>query len=176
MSQINNDTNDVVNTLNQTTANSAHIVDYSSSVNTNDSSFSMIFNVNNKNYLDKIGLSEIFKDAIIKSTNISDSTLRKNVLEFLTKFYNILQNFSNVHNSDLFLPKLSLTQEDDESVMIEWIYESFRIGFSFENDESANWFLVTNDKHDEFWTSGKITEEFYINELIEIIKFATLNS
>ncbi|MHA1290504.1 MAG: hypothetical protein ACTSPB_24235 [Candidatus Thorarchaeota archaeon] len=65
-----------------------------------------------------------------------------------------------------FLPKLSTSIVEDGSVLVEWIFDSFRVGFSIEPDEKeSGWYLVTNRTLGDISASGH-TLDVDINKLI----------
>ena len=75
-------------------------------------------------------------------------TLLSMVLETITSF----QHFG--FNMD-YLPPVRAFNVDDGSVLIEWIFPDFRIGFSIETSrEDSGWYLVSNKKLGEIGASG----------------------
>jgi hypothetical protein len=53
------------------------------------------------------------------------------------------------------LPPVRAFNVDDGSVLIEWIFADFRIGFNIEpNPENSSWYLVSNKKLGEIAASG----------------------
>lgn len=57
------------------------------------------------------------------------------------------------------LPQLEAFNVDDGSLLIEWLFEDFRIGFSLEiNISESNWYLVTNQKLGEINASGYLSD------------------
>jgi hypothetical protein len=54
-----------------------------------------------------------------------------------------------------FLPPLQAFNVDDGSVLIEWIFKDFRMGFTVEpNPEDSGWYLVSNRNLGEIGASG----------------------
>jgi hypothetical protein len=54
-----------------------------------------------------------------------------------------------------YLPPVRAFNVDDGSVLIEWIFADFRIGFNIEpNPQDSNWYLVSNKKFGEIGASG----------------------
>jgi len=62
-------------------------------------------------------------------------------------------------NFDLgYLPQLHAFNVDDDSVLIEWIFDDFRIGFSIESEsKDSSWYLVSNANSGEMAASGYIS-------------------
>lgn len=65
------------------------------------------------------------------------------------------------NNIDIpYLPKIYGFFVDDGSILLEWIFSDFRIGFSIEPvSEESSWFLVTNQKHGEISASGYLSDQ-----------------
>ena len=56
------------------------------------------------------------------------------------------------------LPPLHAHIDKDGSVLIEWIFPDFRVGFNIEPDpEDSGWHLVSNKKVGEITASGQLT-------------------
>ena len=56
---------------------------------------------------------------------------------------------------------------EENSLLIEWIFKDFRIGFSFEKKESnSSWYIAFNEKYSEISASGFIKE----NEIDDLLK------
>ncbi|MFC1512102.1 hypothetical protein ACFL5H_02790 [Candidatus Latescibacterota bacterium] len=76
----------------------------------------------------------------ISRIGIPDVALRAK--EFLRDFENLIKA-QQIFNED-FLPSLHLFPVDDGSALIEWIFNTFRIGFSIDiNPSESSWYLVT---------------------------------
>jgi len=71
------------------------------------------------------------------------------------------------------IPSLMIVQDpDDESVLAEWIFKEFRIGFSFEKDEKeSSWFFVSTHTFDSLNTSGNINDDTIDELLLNFIQF-----
>jgi hypothetical protein len=55
-----------------------------------------------------------------------------------------------------YLPSLDAFVVDDGSILIEWIYSNFRIGFNIEcNPQDSGWFLVSNRQLGDIGASGR---------------------
>lgn len=64
--------------------------------------------------------------------------------------------YSHQLGADLsHLPPLQAFNVDDGSILIEWIFSDFRIGFSIEpNSEDSGWYLVSNERLGEISAFG----------------------
>jgi len=72
-----------------------------------------------------------------------------------------ITDFSQKFNLDLsYLPRPQAFSSEDESILIEWIFSNFRIGFSIEpNSKDSSWYLVTKKELGEISASGLISEK-----------------
>lgn len=65
-----------------------------------------------------------------------------------------------------YLPTIQASFVEDKSILFEWIFDDFRVGFNIECDyKHSSWFLVTSKKYDEYFGSGYLSE-FDNDELI----------
>jgi hypothetical protein len=56
------------------------------------------------------------------------------------------------------LPPLRACVDIDGSVLLEWIFPDFRVGFNIEPDpQDSGWHLVSNKKVGEITASGQLT-------------------
>jgi len=57
-----------------------------------------------------------------------------------------------------YLPQLHAFNVDDGAILIEWIFDDFRIGFSIESEpKESSWYLVSNANSGEIAASGYIS-------------------
>ena len=76
---------------------------------------------------------------------ITDPEKQGDVIKFLLSVQNVLLTNRFALDSIGSLPPLRININEDGSVLIEWIFSDFRIGFSIEKDRSqSNWYLVSN--------------------------------
>jgi hypothetical protein len=67
------------------------------------------------------------------------------------------------------LSPLRISLNEDDSVLIEWIFRDFRIGFSIETDRSqSNWYLVSNQNLNQVDLSGLLSSQ-NIGELLSVL-------
>jgi hypothetical protein len=111
-----------------------------------------------------------------------DKIENKDIYNFIKQFLTIFQEtlisiinyFDNLSN---YLPPLTLSILDDGSVLIEWIFKDFRVGFSIEpHVDESSWYMVTNQNLEEFSRSGKLELSKASNLLKEIIMITLKNT
>lgn len=98
----------------------------------------------------------------------------RNLLLLLQKIVFSLQHL----NFDLvYLPPLTAVNVEDNSVLIEWTFRDFRIGFTIEaNKENSGWYLVSNRKLGEILASGSIANIDLEKHLLWLLNFVFSHS
>ena len=77
------------------------------------------------------------------------------------------------------LPQLHAFDVQDGSILIEWIFDDFRVGFSIEPvPTESSWYLVSNAKLGYIGTSGDISqdESETQNLMLELLTFVISHS
>ncbi len=109
-------------------------------------------------------------------SEIKDDNKKKKLHEFILIFSNIISSHKNVIDNDLYLPKLSFSSAEDKSLLIEWIFKNFRIGFSFEEDENeSSWYVVSDKTLNDFSISGDLNFDNLESLLISILLYVIAN-
>jgi len=83
----------------------------------------------------------------------------KEAKEVLRSIEDTVENFFRQSNLDLsYLPGLQAFNVDDGSVLIDWKFNEFRIGFTIEpNPQESGWYLVSTDNLGEITASGYLS-------------------
>ena len=106
-----------------------------------------------------------------------DKELAKNTQSFITCFLEILTALNNQNAISNNLPQLVFTPFDDNTLLIEWIFKDFRIGFSIDkNPQESNWYLTTNEKFKELTLTETMDALHPEEPLKRLISFALQNS
>lgn len=76
-----------------------------------------------------------------------------------------------------YLSPLNAYNVDDGSLLIEWVFRDFRIGFSYEpNPNESGWYLITNRTLGEISASGYLSNDNYESLILWLLNFALSNS
>lgn len=76
-----------------------------------------------------------------------------------------------------YLPQIHAFSVDDGSILLEWIFPDFRIGFSIEqNNSESGWYLVTRKKLGEISASGNLADVDTQGVVIWLIDFVLANA
>ena len=102
----------------------------------------------------------ILRNAEIYNNGTKNANVIESVETFLSVFQRVLENNRNLIDYSTYLPPLQFAWLEDDSLLIEWIFKDFRIGFSFEpNPNESGWYLVSNNKLEESSKSGELRFE-----------------
>ncbi|NQU35619.1 MAG: hypothetical protein HQ521_20525 [Bacteroidetes bacterium] len=85
---------------------------------------------------------------------------RNKVCELVYSFQEIILLTKRLGIDISYLPKVkAFLNTDDESLLVEWIFSDFRIGFTLEtNDLESGWYLVSNSNLGSINVSGDINK------------------
>ena len=75
------------------------------------------------------------------------------------------------------LPQLRGYAVDDGSILFEWIFSDFRLGFNIELDSrDSSWFLITNRKFGEITASGYLSGIEMKDLILWLLNFILVNT
>lgn len=101
---------------------------------------------------------DIFSDIDVE--NIKNNCVQTNVKNFIEKFKSIILNYNeNINNGKMEnpLPKIVSSANEDESLLLEWIFKDFRAMFSFEPvAEESYWSFLSNKNIGDVNISGNL--------------------
>jgi hypothetical protein len=120
----------------------------------------------------------IFINASETIRKIEDPKKRKHVVDLLLSLQDVLLKNRFALDSIGSLPPLRITiNGEDDSVLIEWIFRDFRIGFSIEaNHSQSNWYLVANENLKRVDQSGLLSSQNIDDLLTSLIAFVLSNT
>jgi hypothetical protein len=108
-------------------------------------------------YIPLVRRSNLIRPALKIIQNVANQNIAMQAKDILFLIQESVNAFSQQSNIDLsFLPPLqAFDVVDDGSILIEWIFDDFRIGFNLEsNFQDSGWFLVSNKNLGEIGASG----------------------
>jgi len=100
---------------------------------------------------------------------IENTSVAEQLDRLLTIINIVIVGMAKQEEVDLsYIPPLHAHIDEDGSVLLEWAFPDFRIGFNIEqNPENSGWHLVTNKK------LGDKTESGQLVDLVKIIRTVT---
>jgi hypothetical protein len=113
-------------------------------------------------------------NAVRQAENHKVATEAKDFLsmlnEIITLFYDLGFEFHH-------LPPLRGVNVDDGSILLEWIFTEFRVGFSIEPEPfHSSWFLVSTDSLGQISAYGYIPETDAKKLILWLLNFIISNS
>lgn len=128
----------------------------------------------NDKYINLISKNlHVLQDVLVKSKNIENKELKKNVFDFIFCFISLLNKKEDISNN---LTPLNIAIEDD-SVFLEWAFRDFRIGFTImENEKDSMWFLISNKNLREKTYSEMLQRSDYQQVIANVLKYVLENT
>jgi len=120
---------------------------------------------------------DIFREIKEKISGINNGPAKENAHNFALEFQNILINLAVRNDIANKLPPISIQGLDDNSVLLEWAFKDFRIGFSFEaNNDDSSWFLLTKKELKAVDVSGSLNADETKSLIVNILNFVLRNT
>ncbi|MDR0518312.1 MAG: hypothetical protein LBH25_14865 [Fibromonadaceae bacterium] len=83
---------------------------------------------------------------------LEDSSVKYQAKYILSNIYLLLQSAYKKRKISNRLSQIILVQQEDKSVLMEWIFQYFRIGFLLESDKTySSYFVVSRSANDELF-------------------------
>lgn len=113
--------------------------------------------LNSKRYV-SITMNHIVSDAYIVLEQIVNPDQKAFAVNIINCIQEILHIFTESNFEVYSLPQIkAFIVEDDKSVLLEWIFSDFRIGFNVDsNVNESSWYLVTKKLLGEIQASGDL--------------------
>jgi hypothetical protein len=119
----------------------------------------------------------VFRKLNLTLLGKADPRIRQNTIVFLQIFAEIIIDNRNSFKTVGTLPSLIINMLEDGSVLVEWGFKDFKIGFSFElNDEESSWYIVTNEKFQDANASGRLIYNSCKDLLLSLLRFVASNT
>ncbi len=119
----------------------------------------------------------IFENVEKYLSKINDNKIKDFLIEFMHTFQEILIEKMTKVGIYNYLPQMTVEEQDEESIFLEWIFKDFRIGFSFEKKvDDSTWYMITNKNLEEFIVSGSLNKENVYITALKTINYALENS
>jgi len=120
---------------------------------------------------------DVLREANLGTDGLHNENVRKLAEQFLSVFQRVLISNRNQIEQSGYLPPLKFTWLEDGSLLIEWIFKDFRIGFSIEpKEDDSSWYLVSNHNLDEASNSGMLKFNELEVLLVDLVEFVLANA
>ena len=121
--------------------------------------------------------SRLIKSALDVLRNTENQQVAVEAINILANLRETVSSFHQLSFDLSFLPPIRAFNNEDGSVLIEWIFTDFRIGFSIEtNIEESGWYLVSKRKLGEISASGHIENTNIKNIIVWLLNFVISHS
>lgn len=102
---------------------------------------------------------------------------RSQAIRLLTTMQRVVRSLQQAGVDLVHVPSLQAGTWGDDSLLIEWVFPDFRVGFGIEpNVNDSSWYLVSNDRLEEVSASGHIPKANLENLVSRLLRFVLLNS
>lgn len=102
--------------------------------------------------------SSLIKSAWEASYKIENQGLAREARSLLSLIQETVESFKQLGFDLGALPEFQLSGAMDGSILVEWIFKNFRVGFSFEaHQEESSWYLVSDKNLGDIGASGYIS-------------------
>lgn len=121
--------------------------------------------------------ANLIKLALTIVRQIENKQIAKEARKLLLNVQDVVNSFQQFGIDLSHLPPLQAFLPDDGSVLIEWIFPDFRIGFSIEPiSEDSGWYLVSSKKLGEISASGYVSGIDVKNLVLWLLNFVLAHS
>jgi heat shock protein HspQ len=124
-----------------------------------------------------LSVSNIVKKLSDEFPNIQKPQMKDLFLRLFESFIKHLRNYSSQYEELSHLPQIHLNFEDDGTILIEWLFFGFNIGFTIESEiTQSSWYLVSNEKLDYETASGFLNTNNIEGVLDDLFNFILKNT
>ena len=108
----------------------------------------------------KIFTNYLFNEINMKFNKIEDNNIKQIIKKICIVLEKNINKYSNFEESIDLLSPLKINEIEETSILIEWIFKNYRIGFVIDKkiDESS-WYFVSNKELNEMNISGDLNEK-----------------
>jgi hypothetical protein len=121
--------------------------------------------------------SEIIRQAMSVVCSTRDNEVKDQSIRLLATIQKVIESLQRQGVELFHLPPLRAVSPEDDSMLIEWIFPDFRVGFSIERDESdSSWYLVSNRRLEDESGSGNLSRGNLEKIVVSLLRFMLSNS
>jgi len=117
----------------------------------------------------KIFTNYLFNEINMKFNKIEDNNIKQIIKKICIVLEKNINKYSNFEESIDLLSPLKINEIEETSILIEWIFKNYRIGFVIDKkiDESS-WYFVSNKELNGMDISGDLNEK-NIDQIVEVL-------
>ncbi len=119
----------------------------------------------------------LIEAAIKKICKVENKTVQSQAVRILLTLSEIIKFFKDNHIDLSHLPPLWASEVEDGSIILEWAFPDFRIGFGIEpNPDNTSWYKVANKNLGDKNEYGYLNEKNFESVIIKLFTFIFTNS
>ena len=117
----------------------------------------------------KIFTNYLFNEINMKFNKIENNNIKQIIKKICIVLEKNINKYSNFEESIDLLSPLKINEIEETSILIEWIFKNYRIGFVIDKkiDESS-WYFVSNKELNGMNISGDLNEK-NIDQIVEVL-------
>ena len=117
----------------------------------------------------KIFTNYLFNEINMKFNKIENNNIKQIIKKICIVLGTNINKYSNFEESIDLLSPLKINEIEETSILIEWIFKNYRIGFVIDKkiDESS-WYFVSNKELNGMNISGDLNEK-NIDQVVEVL-------
>lgn len=125
-------------------------------------------------YFTTINVYRLIESALKALDETKNPGIKSDASNLLITLVNTIKRLQGFNYDFENLPTLQVENIEDDSVLIEWIFDDFRVGFTIEkNKDESGWYLVTTKRLGFINASGYFLDterEKLLNWLVIFVK------
>lgn len=127
-------------------------------------------------YITTINVYRLIESALSKLDKLQASEIISEGRNLLTTLVETIRRTNTPYYDSINLPELQVLINEDGSLVIEWPFDDFRVGFTIEkNKDESGWYLVTTKKLGFINASGYFLDIDRRKLLDWLVNFVTTN-
>jgi hypothetical protein len=135
------------------------------------------FGLKSRLYSFSMSENRLVKSALQTIRTTTNKKIAEESRDLLLLIQKIVISLQHLNFDIVYLPPLTAVNVEDNSVLIEWIFRDFRIGFTMEDNQGdSGWYLVSNRKLGEILASGSIANIDLEKHLLWLLNFVFSHS
>ncbi len=121
--------------------------------------------------------SRLIRPALETLKTAKNNEVSNEAEKFLLLIKETVSSFQQMSFDLTFLPPIRAFENDDGSILIEWVFKNYRIGFGIEvNPSDSGWYLVAKRELGEISASGYTSNTNTRNTILWLLNFVISHS
>ena len=128
-------------------------------------------------YSQGIDRGNVISNAWLVLAGVLDIKLAHRAKTILLTLQTTINQFQSLGFAFGNFPPIDASLVEDGSILLEWIFDNFRIGFNIEEEPTrSSWYVVSNNELNGTSASGFIMEKDFNGTVLWLLNFASINT